>query len=218
MSFSIYLVRHGQTLLNKFRRMQGWCDAPLTAKGQADGKMAGQHLANIKFDAAYHSDTMRAMNTCHLILAENNNATPTPKMIPELREQGFGYFEGQSFITTKDGKQMTYEQVLNQEKSLAKTRDFFSANDPKGASESNADFEKRIDAGLAILKANHSDGQNVLVVSHSLTIRSIVERIDPTLDVIENNTKNGSVTKLNVADDGTLSIAYYNHYQDDEQY
>ena len=45
MTFSVYMVRHGQTQLNKYRRMQGWCDSPLTAKGIADAHKAGRHLA-----------------------------------------------------------------------------------------------------------------------------------------------------------------------------
>ena len=35
---TIYFVRHGQTLLNQFRRMQGWVDSPLTEKGEAQAK------------------------------------------------------------------------------------------------------------------------------------------------------------------------------------
>lgn len=28
-TFSVYMIRHGQTYFNKYRRMQGWCDSPL---------------------------------------------------------------------------------------------------------------------------------------------------------------------------------------------
>lgn len=31
---TIYLVRHGQTYLNYFYRIQGWTDAPLTKSGK----------------------------------------------------------------------------------------------------------------------------------------------------------------------------------------
>lgn len=44
MSFTVYFVRHGQTMFNYFQRMQGWSDSPLTAKGIQDAKKAGQHL------------------------------------------------------------------------------------------------------------------------------------------------------------------------------
>ena len=32
-----YLMRHGQTLFNTLNRIQGWCDSPLTEKGQGWG-------------------------------------------------------------------------------------------------------------------------------------------------------------------------------------
>ncbi|MDV7694684.1 hypothetical protein GA842_07340 [Pediococcus parvulus] len=40
--FTVYLIRHGETYLNKFDRMQGWADAPLTPKGIQDAHMAAK--------------------------------------------------------------------------------------------------------------------------------------------------------------------------------
>ena len=57
MTFTLYMVRHGQTILNSYNRLQGWCDSPLTEKGTNDAHSAGKHLENIHFDAAYSSDT-----------------------------------------------------------------------------------------------------------------------------------------------------------------
>ena len=50
MSINVYMVRHGQTYLNKYRRMQGWTNAPLTEKGIADGQAAGERLRHVHFD------------------------------------------------------------------------------------------------------------------------------------------------------------------------
>lgn len=37
----LYFVRHGQTIFNKYNRMQGWSDSPLTEKGtQTPTKLA----------------------------------------------------------------------------------------------------------------------------------------------------------------------------------
>ena len=30
----IYLIRHGKTFINKYNKMLGWCDTPLTAEGR----------------------------------------------------------------------------------------------------------------------------------------------------------------------------------------
>lgn len=86
----LYVVRHGQTIFNQLNKVQGWADTPLTKKGEEDGKMAGQRLKNVKFNAAYSSDTSRAIHTAEFVLAENNNPTPQLKFMPEWRE----YFSG----------------------------------------------------------------------------------------------------------------------------
>lgn len=31
---TLYMMRHGQTLFNQKRLMQGWCDSPLTELGK----------------------------------------------------------------------------------------------------------------------------------------------------------------------------------------
>lgn len=33
MAINVYFVRHGQTYLNLYHRMQGWSDSPLTERG-----------------------------------------------------------------------------------------------------------------------------------------------------------------------------------------
>ena len=37
-----YMMRHGQTLFNLRRKIQGWCDSPLTDFGRAHAQAAGQ--------------------------------------------------------------------------------------------------------------------------------------------------------------------------------
>lgn len=53
MAINVYFVRHGQTYLNLYHRMQGWSDSPLTEKGLADAARAGQALAKVDFDYAF---------------------------------------------------------------------------------------------------------------------------------------------------------------------
>lgn len=47
-----YLVRHGQTELNRRRRLQGITDSPLTRKGIAMAEHLGKDLKNVEFSAA----------------------------------------------------------------------------------------------------------------------------------------------------------------------
>lgn len=52
----IYIVRHGQTYINRYDKMQGWCDTPLTDEGIQGAKDAGKALSEVPFDIAISSD------------------------------------------------------------------------------------------------------------------------------------------------------------------
>ena len=57
---TFYVVRHGETLLNRLGRAQGWSDSPLTDNGKRTAAELGAELKGIIFSAAYTSDMMRA--------------------------------------------------------------------------------------------------------------------------------------------------------------
>ena len=40
MAKTLYLMRHGQTLFNVLKKIQGWCDSPLTEEGIRQAKIA----------------------------------------------------------------------------------------------------------------------------------------------------------------------------------
>ncbi|WP_290033198.1 histidine phosphatase family protein [Ligilactobacillus cholophilus] len=221
MNFTIYLTRHGQTMINKYRRLQGWCDSPLTEKGIADAKIAGKHLSEIKFDAAYSSDTLRAMKTRDFILSENQNEIPQTFELMNFREQNFGYFEGADAGQTwtmaglpHDAK--TYYEIIDK-LGFAATRDLLHETDPFHDAENDKTFVTRINQGFDYLRKHHQNGENILLVSHSLTIRTIVNQFAPKYNAPVNGPQNGSITKLKVSDNDVI-VEYYNHYLDGEEY
>ena len=69
MKKTLYLMRHGQTLFNARKKIQGWCDAPLTELGIKQAKIAGKYFKdnNIVFDHAYSSTSERACDTLELV-------------------------------------------------------------------------------------------------------------------------------------------------------
>lgn len=223
MTLNVYLVRHGQTFLNLYNRLQGWCDSPLTPKGINDAHNAGQHLAHIAFNAAYHSDTTRAMRTCQYILEENvaTPVLPNPQMLRNFREQSFGYFEGNDagqtwlMVGASHGCR-TYDELIDKFGAAA-TRDFLKQTDPFHHCENDQEYWQRIQAGFDYLYQHHTDGQNILLVSHSITIRTIVDRFAPEYQAPKNGPKNGAVTKLALKQ-GKIEVCYYNHYQETQNY
>ena len=56
----IYLVRHGETDWNNEKRLQGWADISLNAKGVKEAEVVAEKLMDVHFDDAFCSDLERA--------------------------------------------------------------------------------------------------------------------------------------------------------------
>ena len=69
---TIYFARHGETSWNVKKMIQGIKDIPLNKKGEEQAMMIGEKLKNIKFDAVFSSDLIRAKRTAEIILLEKN--------------------------------------------------------------------------------------------------------------------------------------------------
>lgn len=215
-NFDIYFVRHGQTVLNKYHRIQGWIDAALTDKGVQDAKSAGKRLAQIPFTKAYTSDSERAQHTAEYILAANSGTIKKATIEPAFREENFGYFEGNDenqtwhMIGGPDGH-ITFNAMISAY-SIEGVKDRIAAQDPFNDAEDNVTYWQRLQPGFDRLMQDCVDGDKVLVASHGTTIRSIVSHFQPDIDVAV-SALNGSVTKLEVRGDD-IAVAYYNRVDD----
>lgn len=212
-TITAYFVRHGQTMLNHYNKVQGWIDSPLTDRGIADAKRAGEQLKAINFTAAYSSDSGRAIETArHILKANPNNLNIISYQYPEFREQCHGYFEGndlnQMWQFVGAQVKLTSESDVLGTYGLEKARDLIHQADLYGEAESNDMFWDRLSRGFNKLRDNSEDGDTVLVVSHGMTIRSIVDRYAPELDEGV-ATINGSLTKLTITDDN-IHVEFFN--------
>lgn len=88
----LYLMRHGQTLFNKRRKIQGFCDSPLTEEGIRQATIAGEYFKDIQFDNLYSSTSERCCDTLEIIAGKNMSYT----RLKGLKEMNFGTFEGES--------------------------------------------------------------------------------------------------------------------------
>ena len=66
----IYVIRHGQTDLNKERRMQGRLGLPLNEIGIEQAKKLRDELGELKFDIVYSSPQERAIQTAEIIAGQ----------------------------------------------------------------------------------------------------------------------------------------------------
>ena len=92
MKKTLYLMRHGQTMFNVQKKIQGWCDSPLTELGIHQAQVAGEYFKknHITFDHAYSSTSERCCDTLELI-------TDMPyTRIKGIKEMFYGELEGES--------------------------------------------------------------------------------------------------------------------------
>ena len=90
----LWLVRHGQTDLNRKRLMQGRSDEPLNETGIRQAQEAARLTSGVTFDAVYASPLQRAVKTASLI----SGWDPEKIIIDDrLIETDFGKYEKRPF-------------------------------------------------------------------------------------------------------------------------
>ena len=92
----LVLVRHGESQWNLENRFTGWVDVPLSEKGIAEAKSAGDRLKkeNIHFDSAFTSDLQRAQNTLTFILEKLGQTGIPVQKDQALNERHYGDLQG----------------------------------------------------------------------------------------------------------------------------
>ena len=139
----LYLMRHGQTLFNARRKVQGFCDSPLIEEGIRQAKVAGEYFKDIEIDHYYSSTQERASDTLEII---TDNKAPYVRL-KGLKEMNFGMFEGES-------------EDLNP-KSPKEYETFFVSY---GGESSNAVRDRMVETCTEIMEKE--DHKVVLAVSH----------------------------------------------------
>ena len=109
---TVYLVRHGQTDWNAQGVTQGQTDVPLNSEGMKQAQILGQNLKDIKFDAVFSSDLIRAKRTAKIITLERKMAIETTRL---LRERRYGKLDGKPYQMMKEFYE-TWERLSKKER------------------------------------------------------------------------------------------------------
>ncbi|BBF43333.1 alpha-ribazole-5'-phosphate phosphatase [Lachnospiraceae bacterium KM106-2] len=157
---NLYLIRHGRqnsTLCN--------VNVPLSEEGKQQASLVGRRLSNYQIDAIVSSDLIRAKETASIIQEELENANLRVKleyfMDSDLREIDYGQLEG-----------------IENDEVKVKYNEYFAAQDkmredliiPGG--ECGEEVYRR--AMKAVHRIIEMDKDNVVIVTHGGTIRSLV--------------------------------------------
>ena len=195
----LYIARHGKTMFNTLGRAQGWSDTPLTQEGERGVQELGIGLkkAGLDFDQAVSSDSGRAIQSMGIILEEMGLTGKIPyRYDKRIREWCFGSFDGAYDGDLFFGVLPRVFQIDDFRKlSLMEMAEGIVEVDTTGWAESWEKLSKRIKEGFeAIAKElEAAGGGNAIVVSHGMTITTLIYLIDPKA-VEELVLDNGSVT------------------------
>lgn len=167
----LVLIRHGQSQFNLENRFTGWLDVPLTPAGEQEAVKAASDLVNKKFtpDLCFTSALTRAQRTLDIILEKIGLLGKVEiKKDQALNERHYGDLQGKNKAET--AAEFGAEQVHIWRRS-------FDVPPPKG--ESLKDTAARTlpyfnSAIMPLLKQNN----NVLIVAHGNSLRSIVMEIE----------------------------------------
>lgn len=154
----LILVRHGETLWNREKRMQGHTDTVLSETGRQQAAALGRRLSTMAFAALYSSDLLRAWDTARAIAEQTGREIVTDS---RLRERRFGIFEG----LTHDEISEAYPHELA----------CFRSRDPDyvvPGGESAQAFHARCLPCLQEIAERHR-GAEVVVVTHGLVLDAL---------------------------------------------
>lgn len=107
----IYIVRHGETVWNKEKRLQGRTNVPLSEYGRELAEKTGRALKDVRIDRIYSSPLDRAYQTALLIRGDKNIEIRKDERIIELN---FGSYEGHTIEELQKNATTTFQYFFTQ--------------------------------------------------------------------------------------------------------
>lgn len=190
----LVLLRHGESVWNKENRFTGWTDVDLSENGVKEAENAGKLLKEkgYTFDIAFTSVLKRANRTLDIVLKEMNLDIPVLYSY-RLNERHYGALQGLNKDEMK--KKFGEEQVHIWRRSydvrppeLTKDDERYPGNDPKykdltpdelPLTECLKDtLERVLPYYNNEIKKHLENKENVLVVAHGNSLRSIIKYLE----------------------------------------
>lgn len=195
MNTVIYLTRHGQTMWNIEKRLQGRGNSPLTEDGIERAKELRERVKDIKLDVIYSSPIERALTTANIIKGDKNVEVVTDD---GLREMCFGDYEGKiTDEVMKENPNWDISLIMKGNTELVA---------PNG--ENLAEVRERVAKAMdSIIEENK--GKTVLVVAHGITLKAIMYYFKDE-EVNSEVMGQATLTKVNVDENKNFNIEFKN--------
>lgn len=190
----LVLLRHGESVWNKENRFTGWTDVDLSENGVKEAENAGKLLKEkgYTFDVSFTSVLKRANRTLEIVLKEMNLDIPVHYSY-RLNERHYGALQGLNKDEMK--KKFGEEQVHIWRRSydvrppeLTKDDERYPGNDPKYKDLTEEELplteclkdtlERVLPYYNNEIKKHLENKENVLVVAHGNSLRSIIKYLE----------------------------------------
>jgi broad specificity phosphatase PhoE len=158
----LLLIRHGESVGNAERRLQGHLDSPLNDRGRQEVALLAERLSRLQIDTLYTSPLIRASETAALV-AEQHGLAVTHR--DGLMERDVGEAAG-----------LTREEILQRFPDFARARAEGRLDVDVPGWEQDGTFNERVQRALDDI-TNHPDGQTVAAVTHGGVIGAICRRV-----------------------------------------
>lgn len=166
---NLYLIRHAESVANADNLLAGRIDYPLSATGKLDASaIAAEFAAAIDVDLIWCSPLLRAQQTAAPFIVACN----APLRIDErIQEQHMGRFSGKSYPEVESDAGYCHDRTARW--------DWV----PEGGGESYRMIAERVESFLGDLRAqcDQEKLQNVLIVTHAVTLRLFRACLEATL-------------------------------------
>ena len=190
----LVLLRHGESVWNKENRFTGWTDVDLSENGVKEAENAGKLLKDkgYTFDVSFTSILKRANRTLEIVLKEMNLNIPVYYSY-RLNERHYGALQGLNIDEMR--KKFGDEQVHIWRRSydvrppeLSKDDERYPGNDPKYKDLTPEELplteclkdtlERVLPYYNNEIKKHLENKENVLVVAHGNSLRSIIKYLE----------------------------------------
>ncbi len=174
------LVRHGETVENENKIVQGQSRGILNDAGLMQAAQTGIKLKGKKLDLVICSDLDRWIKTAEQI--KLNSGIEVDLYSPEVRERSFGDFEGKSSLNLDWGPL---------------SGDFMTRKPPN--SESNIEFSNRVTSFINDLLDRHPV-DDILIITHGGVIRILQYHFsDESLEkIFSSKPENGGIYEFEI--------------------
>jgi len=194
-TYTLVLLRHGQSVWNLENVFTGWTDVPLSPRGEEEARGAGDLLleAGLTFDVVHTSVLRRAIDTASIALAEMDLGWIPVEKHWRLNERHYGALQGLNKKETTE--EYGAEQVYVWRRSYDIAPPPLEVTDPRypshdvryawmppdlvPATECLRDVVARMlpywyDAIVPDIRA----GKRILVAAHGNSLRALVKHLD----------------------------------------